>query len=787
MRISLTAKMVLSVVVIQLVMLGVILWNSLRIINDNYVDLLEASVKEKSNLMSVALAPGILASDRAMVDDVLHMLKENHSLVFLELFDHEGKHIASQGNFENRILTDSAKEFQVIYKNDFLEFVRKLTVDDQDLGLLHAVYDTRALQRLTHDMRWQSILISILTLALLMLATVLMGIMLSSNLRRLKHAVLKIQQGDYSQVLALSDAKEFDELAIAFNKMTGHLHVAQMQLENKHQAMARQSGHLKAMLNSVNAVIWQANATNGDLIFVSQDAEGLLGYPIEQWYGPGFLLHKVYADDYPMLKDSLESLRIKHRQINIDIRLLHLNQKLIWVRIIASSENDQDSQCQMIRGLILNIEYEKSREQKIIYLAEHDALTGLMNRRSFQENLNSHVAYGSRYGHSSALFFIDLDHFKYINDTYGHSAGDGYLLQIADRLKNSIRETDVLGRLGGDEFGVILPFADHQEATKVADNLLHALSGKSWNYDGKKVRMSASIGITLFPKKNKSPEDFLTEADSAMYVAKSLGRNRSHMFDENDANMAKMHSKVDIENMIRDALSANAFELHLQPIIDLLTGDTCHYEVLLRINEASGKLIMAEEFIDTAERFGLIQDIDRWVFGEIINLIAENIQNQVDAVYAVNLSGVSIEDNEFREWIRDRLINNNEVARHLVIEITEMAAVKSISIARSLIMSLSELGCQFAIDKFGVGFSSFHYIKNLPVDYIKIDGSFVHRLHLDDIDHVFVKAAIDIARGLGIKTIAESVENERIMQLLKELNADYGQGYFMGCPKKLNH
>lgn len=786
MRVSLTVRMVLSVVVIQIVMLGVMLWNSLRIINDNYMELLEVSIYEKSNLMSAALAPGIVTYDRAMIADVLQMIKENHDLVFLELFDHKGRHIASLGDHAKRVLPDGSKEFQLFYKNNFLEFTRKITVEGQSLGLLHVVYDTAGLQRLTHDVRWQSILISILTLTLLIFATVLMSIVLSSNLKKLKRAVLRIEQGDYSHTVELSDANEFDELEIAFNKMSGHLQVAQRQLDKKHLAMVRQSDHLKSLLNSVNAVIWEANATSGDLIFVSQEAEGLLGYTLDQWYEPGFLLHRVYADDYPMLKSSLESLRVLNRQITIDIRMLHLRQKLIWVRIIASSVNDQYSQSQMIRGLMLDIEYEKSREEKIIYLAEHDALTGLMNRRSFQESLNSHMAYGNRYKHSSALLFIDLDQFKYINDTYGHSAGDGYLLQIADRLKNSIRETDVVGRLGGDEFGVILPFSDEQEAIKVADNLLRALADKSWRYNDKSVHISASIGITLFPKNNKSSGDLLAEADTAMYAAKSLGRNRSHMYDEKDGGMAKMHSKVHVENMIHDALSSDKFELHLQPIVDLISGDACHYEVLVRIRGASGDLIMPEEFIDTAEHFGLIQDIDRWVCAEIINLIRDNLVNQVDTVYAVNLSGISIEDNEFREWVRGSLINNKEVARHFVIEITETAAVKSMSVAQSFIISLSELGCKFAIDDFGVGFSSFHYIKNLPVDYIKIDGSFVRRLHVDEVDRVFVKAAIDIARSLGIKTIAEFVENERIMEILKELNADYGQGYFMGHPEKIN-
>jgi len=341
-----------------------------------------------------------------------------------------------------------------------------------------------------------------------------------------------------------------------------------------------------------------------------------------------------------------------------------------------------------------------------------------------------------------------------------------------------------LGRLGGDEFGVILPFTDEEESCLVAANLLTALSEKNWTYKSASVLIRASIGITTFPSDNKTPSELLAEADTAMYAAKALGRNRYHLYREHDSGKERMQAKLQAESLIRLALKNNYFVLYYQPIISLKTGEVMHHEALIRIIKEDGEIIMPGDFIDTAERFGLITDIDRWTITQTIQTIHQSLKDGDVKNIAVNLSGNHLDDVKFHAWIKEMLINYNEAADHLIIEITETAAIKNLASANDFIESMLDIGVRFAIDDFGVGFSSFHYIKSLPVHYIKIDGSFVRNLHVDEIDRVFVQATVGIAKSLDIITIAEFVENEEIVTILKEIGADYGQGYHLGKPSQ---
>jgi diguanylate cyclase (GGDEF)-like protein len=435
---------------------------------------------------------------------------------------------------------------------------------------------------------------------------------------------------------------------------------------------------------------------------------------------------------------------------------------------------------------MLNVTEEKLNEQRIAYLADHDPLTGLINRRRFQDRLKEQIAYNRRYNASGALLFLDLDQFKYINDSHGHHTGDAYLRQVAEHLKKSLRETDIVGRLGGDEFGIILPNATAESASTVSQSLLNGLSTKDFSHEGHHSPFSASLGIALFPDHGEKAGELLAKADSAMYNAKDHGRNTYRLYEEG-IDVARMQEKILWEDRIRHALKENRFQLYFQPIVNIQSGAICHYECLLRMIGENGEVISPGAFIDIAERFGMIREIDRWVVENAIRTQGTSRQVGRPVELTINLSGRHFGSREMLEIIQETTRRYKADPKSIVFEVTETAAVQNFSEACDFIKALHEMGYRFALDDFGAGFSSFDYLKHIPVDYIKIDGSFVRNLNHDKIDRIFVSAIAEMARGLGVETIAEFVENEETVDVLKTLGVPFGQGYFFAKPTPRFH
>jgi len=394
------------------------------------------------------------------------------------------------------------------------------------------------------------------------------------------------------------------------------------------------------------------------------------------------------------------------------------------------------------------------------------------------------VAYAQRFNQTSALLFLDLDQFKYINDTLGHQAGDECLLAVTRSLTSTLRNIDIMGRLGGDEFGVILPHTAIDEAEIVAQHLLDKLAFKTPLPQELSTHISASIGITVFPEHGSTPSELLAKADAAMYAAKHKGRNQYHTYRHDDDTLMQMHAKVHWEDKIHRALADDRFVLHYQPIFNLKTNEVIHYEALLRLKDEDGSLIYPHAFLDTAEHFGLIRDIDKWVLRHAVKKQAESIKNGKPISIAINLSGRNFGHSDILHHLQLALDEFKADPHALIFEVTETAAVENFGRARSFIDSLRSLGCRFALDDFGVGYSSFHYLRNLPVDMIKIDGSFVRNLHLNQFDRIIIKAIGDVANGLAIMTIAEFVENEEIQNLLLDLGIEFGQGYQLAMPEE---
>ncbi|MDH5776889.1 MAG: EAL domain-containing protein, partial [Gammaproteobacteria bacterium] len=592
-----------------------------------------------------------------------------------------------------------------------------------------------------------------------------------------------LKDGNLAHRIDINSTDEIGDVARSFNTMAQHLESTQQSLKVEHYALERESRRMETLLNGVNAVVFEANPCTKQFIYVSNEAENLLGYTSDEWLEQGFWGLHVHPDDQGWTEHVLQQQLEEMGDFVMDYRMLHHRGDYLWIRSIHNIEETNGEK--ICRGLLINIDEQKKTEERIIYLADHDALTGQYNRRRFQEELEHQIAYAQRFSQQGALLFIDLDQFKYINDTFGHHAGDECLLTVSRCLSDKLRNIDILGRLGGDEFGVILPHTQIEDAEKVSQHLLENLSHETLLSQGLTAPISASIGIATFPDNGISPSDLLAKADAAMYAAKRQGRNQYHTYLQNDETLVKMKAKVHWEDKIHRALAEDRFLLQFQPIVDLQTGQAIHHEVLLRLADDEGKYIYPHSFLDTAEHFGLILEIDKWVLQNAIKIQGESIQNGEPIVLAINISGRNFGNTQLLQVLSESLEQYQADPHALIFEVTETAAVENFGRARSFIESLRSLGCRFALDDFGAGHSSFNYLRNLPVDMIKIDGTFIRNLHQNQFDRIIVKAISDVAEGLAIMTIAEFVENNEIKEYLLELGIRYGQGFHLGKPKAL--
>jgi diguanylate cyclase (GGDEF)-like protein/PAS domain S-box-containing protein len=430
-----------------------------------------------------------------------------------------------------------------------------------------------------------------------------------------------------------------------------------------------------------------------------------------------------------------------------------------------------------------DIRGQKQAEGRLRQMAGQDSLTGLINRTMFEDSLTRHVDYAARYGNGGSVIALGIDNFNYVNESLGVAAGDVLLNEVAELIRGRLRRTDVLSRVGGDVFGVLVHGADRTKAVSVAEELLELTRRHAFVIQSEGLRITLSAGVTSLEERQRAGAELLGEAEAAMHAAKEAGRDRVFGFDWQEREVDERRVWAE---RVRQATERGLFVLTSQPIVELRSGETTQHEILLRMRDDGGGLVVPGAFLATAERFGLIGGIDRWVTQQAIRLIEAHNREGRELILEVNLSGKTIGDSRFPDDVRYQLTRSGIDPANRIFEVTETVAVNDMEQARAFAQSLARLGCSFALDDFGAGYASFYYLKHLPISYLKIDGEFVRELPDSRTDQLIVSALVDVCDGLGIKTVAEFVGDQATMDMVRELGVDFAQGYHLGRPQPVS-
>jgi diguanylate cyclase (GGDEF)-like protein len=424
------------------------------------------------------------------------------------------------------------------------------------------------------------------------------------------------------------------------------------------------------------------------------------------------------------------------------------------------------------------------RDAKLLEMANHDSLTGLFNRRRFTEELKKEIIGVMRNGYASALLFVDLDQFKYINDACGHPAGDRLIRKVADELMRSVRRDDVVARFGGDEFAILVRRTDIHGAHSSAETILANMRRMAHIEDEHVFHVHCSIGIAMLTGDNLHYDELINQADIACREAKSAGRNRLALYEHSEDAEKQDLADVGWMNRLRKALDDDLFELRFQPINRIHTGETTHHEVLIRLRTEDGTLVSPDAFLPSAMRFGLMSEIDFWMIHNAAKAYAEHSVPARTLKFSINLSANAFENDDLIQHIEESFNEYNVNPSDIILEITESLAVRHPLHVEKQISALRDMGCQFALDDFGTGYSSFGYLQKLQFDYIKIDGTFVEDLLNNPVDQKMIKLIAEIGAEAGMQTIAEYVQDSESLSLLDELGVDMAQGYFVGRPSE---
>ena len=545
-------------------------------------------------------------------------------------------------------------------------------------------------------------------------------------------------------------------------------------------------------LQSIGDAVITTDA-QGNLRYFNPIAERLTGWKTHEVQGVPFSTVFLIVDQVTRepVENPINKALLEERIVTLANNTILIAHDGTEYPIADSAAPIRDRQGQIIGAVIVFHDVTESRylTHKLSWEASHDALTGLINRRRFEQHLVDAIASVKDSNEQHALCYLDLDQFKVVNDTVGHIAGDELLRQITALIQKGVRTNDMVARLGGDEFGILLTQCSSSQATEIAENLKDLVHQFRFIWNGKTFIIGVSIGVVAIDQTTQDLMELLGAADAACYAAKARGRNCVHLYSLDDDELIKQRGERQLISKISRALETNRFCLYYQKIVSITSKPLVeHYEILIRMMDENGKIVSPNQFIPAAERYGLITEIDCWVienfFSNYHNLPEKDVLSQ--GLYTINLSGASISNNQFLRFLIEQFSRYQVPPQTIGFEITETAAIANFEQARYFMSELKKIGCCFALDDFGSGLSSFAYLMNLPVDYLKIDGAFVKNISHNLISQALVQGFNRIAHAMNLQTIAEFVEDDTILEKLREIGVDYAQGYGIARPVPIN-
>lgn len=789
---SIRTRLVIVSIVIEVTMLGLLIANSLRLMTEVMEDRTEARLQTVSPLLNASLGARLFERDHASVKEILQQLVHSQAaeLDYIVVLDDKKKLYAQAGKVDPANLPAIDQNIEQSLSDLAYDTAIPITLGGETIG--HAQYGLSMASFVAsrESILRQSLLIAAGEILFTLLALGIAGYLLTRHIKSLLAATQKISGGDYDLHIPVSNRDEIGVLASNFNSMTEAIRARIAALHQSEQALYEEKERAEVTLHSIGDGVITTDL-QGRVRYLNPVAETLTGCPLAE--GVGKPIETVYrvqdqSTGSPLANPARLCLAEDTVISGVNLaQLVRADGRAYAVEETAAPIRGKEGKT--IGTVLVFHDVTETREasRKLAYQATHDTLTGLINRREFERQVEEALQDAKTNNTHNAFCYMDLDQFKVVNDTCGHIAGDGLLIELATLLRHRVRETDTVARLGGDEFGILMRNIPLNEARALAEDIRNRVRDYRFLWEGQTFEVGISIGVVPIRPDTGAAVDIFSNADIACFVAKDKGRNQIHVSRMDDVEQARRHLEMQWSVRIPSALENDRFVLHCQKIypLDANSVEAPRCELLVRMLEEDGSLILPGRLIPAAERFRHMPEIDRWVIRNALKLIARHGAEQGLSSYAINLSGQSLGQEDLLDFVKREILRSGVKPGLITFEITETAAIRNVSHAARFMTELKKLGCQFALDDFGSGLSSFGYLKMLPVDYLKIDGSFVRNMVHDEHDHSIVVAITQIAKTLKIGCVAEFIEDEATLLALKEIGVDYGQGYFLHRPEAI--
>jgi len=781
---SIRFKLIFASVLIEIVMLSLLLGNSIRLVNKTIEQQTNQKIEAFSPLMEAAISIPLFEHDYATLEGLLSQLRSSSQTTFsyIAVLDSKGQLYAFDGDPKFNPLP--AIDQSITSAFDDLIFDSRSTIKIGGVAIGEVQYGMSIASFVTakENLFNQGILIALLEILLTIGLLAFIGYLLTRHLSDLMNGTEKLMLGQYKVKIPIHSEDEIGLLAGKFNKMASVIDGQVTALHSSKDALLRGKAKFESLFNSLSDGIVFVNLER-ECIMVNPSVKSLFGYCEKELLGKklGF----IYAEQKEYLE--LGQLRI-HPEAEEAISAFEATYqkkdgKTFRGEIHVSKVRDDLQNLVGYVGIIRDISETKALSNELKWQARHDDLTGLVNRREFESLLSQAIDDVKQLKKQCTVLYIDLDQFKIVNDTSGHIAGDELLRQISFLITNLLPINTLFARLGGDEFGVLLNNQSIDNAREMAEKIRTAADRFHFYWKDNVFQIGVSIGMAEITDETHSITTLMSAVDLACYSAKEAGRNRIHIYQENEDKLANRQGELIWVNRLKEALEKDLFKLYCQPIVPINPHKRLnrHYEVLIRLQEDNGQIIPPILFLPAAEKFGLMPAIDLWVVKTALGF-QEQLAVSKRFSIALNLSGQSLSSQEFLDSIVEIIIHSSLDPRLICFEVTETTAIQNLSTVIPFMHKLQALGSSFALDDFGSGLSSFGYLKNLPFDFIKIDGCFIKDILHQPFDKAMVNAIHEVSKVMGIKTIAEYVENQDIQDYLITIGIDFAQGFNISKP-----